>query len=127
MNETRRPYPAWWVARSKERRAILAGAVERLRAIVAVDASIVAALVFGSFARNEVGPESDLDIMIVTSIDANGDAGLRYARIVERLDLGVPYDLLVYGVEQFELLKATRNFVARAVREGIWIDATTPA
>ncbi len=126
MND-RRPYPAWWVARSKDRRAILSVAVERLRAVVAIDETIVAALVFGSFARNEVGPESDLDIMIVTSIGANGDAGLRYSRIVERLDLGVPCDLLVYEVEEFERMKATRNFVARAVREGIWIDATTPA
>ncbi|GAC1448574.1 MAG: hypothetical protein PVSMB8_07590 [Vulcanimicrobiaceae bacterium] len=94
---------------------------------MAVDTTIVAAVVFGSFARDEVGPESDLDVIIVTSAVADGDPGLRYARIVERLGLGVPCDLLVYDVAEFESLRATRNFVARAVREGIWIDAATPA
>ena len=53
--------------------------------------------------------------------------GLRYARLVNRLELGVPCDLIVYEPEEFERLSIERAFVAQARREGIWIDATPPA
>ena len=121
------PYPPWWLARAADRRQILERAVRRLRQVVAEDRTIVGALVFGSYARGRVGPESDLDVMLVTTLSADGDLGARYARFVARLALGVPCDLIVYEPAEFERLSRERNFVAQARREGIWIDATTPA
>jgi predicted nucleotidyltransferase len=121
------PYPPWWTARAAVRRRELDAAVERLRAIVPSDDEIVGALVFGSYATGRVGPESDLDIMLVTTLPAGDDPGSRYARLARRLSLGVPCDLLVYGIEEFAALVRERPFVAQARREGIWIGAAAPA
>lgn len=117
------PYPAWWVQRAAQRRALLDTAVTRLRAVVATDDDIVAALVFGSYVTDRIGPQSDLDVMLVTTLAADGDPGLRHARIARRLALGVPCDLIVYGRDEFERLVVERPFVAQARREGLWIDA----
>lgn len=119
-------YPAWWVRRAKERRAILDVAVARLREAIAEDPDLVAALVFGSYATGRVGPESDLDVMVLTTLPAAGDPGLRHAIIARRLALDVSCDLLVYEPAEFERLVEERAFVAQARREGIWIDATSP-
>jgi len=43
---------------------------------------------------------------------------------VRRLDLDVPCDLIVDEPAEFERLVIERNFVAQALREGTWIDAT---
>lgn len=108
------PYPAWWTQREAQRRALLDDAVARLRAVVANDDEIVGALVFGSYATGRVGPESDLDVMLVTTLDAGDDPGHRHARIARRLGLGVPCDLIVYGAQEFERLVVERSFVAQA-------------
>lgn len=121
------PYPPWWTARAAVRRRELDAAVERLRAVVANDEDIVGVLVFGSYATGTVGPESDLDIMLVTTLPAGDDPGSRYARLAQRLSLGVTCDLVVYGVEEFATLVRERLFVAQASREGIWIGAAAPA
>lgn len=120
------PYPRWWLERAATRRALLDEAVARLREVVAHDGDIVGALVFGSYATANVGPESDLDVMLVTTLPADGDPGLRHARIARRLRLGVPCDLIVYGADEFERLVAEGPFVAQARHEGLWIDAKTP-
>ena len=121
------PYPAWWIARAAERRIELDRAVDRIRTVVRESDDIVGALVFGSYATGKVGPESDLDVMLVTTIPANGDPGLRYALLINRLALGVPCDLLIYQPEEFARLSVERGFIAQAQREGIWIDATPSA
>ena len=119
------PYPAWWVQRAAVRRAALDAAVARIRTVVKGSDDILGALIFGSYATGRVGPESDLDVMLVTTVPAAGDPGARYASLVRRLDLSVPCDLIVYEPDEFERLSAERNFVAQARREGLWIDATT--
>ncbi len=119
----RRPYPKWWHERAASRREELDHAVERLRTFVRETPHVVGALVFGSYARNEIGPKSDLDVMVVQEPIAgippfqHGDA------LRARLDLGVPCDLIVYTPEQFERLSRERSSVAQARREGLWIDA----
>ncbi|GAC1567238.1 MAG: hypothetical protein NVS2B3_04380 [Vulcanimicrobiaceae bacterium] len=85
-----------------------------MRIVVAHDDDIRAALVFGSYATDRVGPESDLDLMLVTTLEAAGDSGLRHARIARRLRLGC------------QRLRIERPFVARARRDGMWIDAKAP-
>jgi predicted nucleotidyltransferase len=121
------PYPPWWIARAAARRRELDVAVERLRTVVAGADDIVGALIFGSYASGKVGPASDLDIMLVTTLPAGDDPGNRYAQLAQRLALGVPCDLLVYEVEEFATLVRERPFVTQARREGIWIGAATPA
>lgn len=86
---------------------------------------LVGFLVFGSYATGRVGPESDLDILAVTR-DPEPLRGERYLRIVQHLDLRVPYDLIVYTIHEYETLAATWPFVQQARAEGIWIDAATP-
>ena len=55
---------------------------------------LVGFLVFGSYARGCVGPESDLDVMAITR-DPERLRSERYLHIIQRLDLRVPYDLIV--------------------------------
>jgi predicted nucleotidyltransferase len=121
------PFPPWWVERAAERRRALDRAVDRVRVVVAASDDIVGALVFGSYPTGRVGPESDLDLMLVTTLPANGDPGARYARLVARLALDVPCDLLVYEPDEFARLVRERAFVAQARAEGLWIDATASA
>ena len=119
------PYPPWWLDRARERRASLDRAVERVRQRVPLVAGAIGAIVFGSYATNRVGPTSDLDLIVLVE-----DDGLpwneRWACVARELDLDVPCDVLVYAPAEFERLKTTRNFIAQAIREGIWIDATAP-
>lgn len=118
------PYPAWWIARASERRALLDIAVGRLRERLPLLVGARSALVFGSYATGRVGPTSDLDVMVI--LDDDGQPwNERCARAARELDLGVPCDLIVYTPGEFAHLKETRNFVARAAREGLWFDAAT--
>ncbi len=121
-----RPNPPWWIDRARERRFLLDGAVRRLRRAVRNETDLVGALVFGSYAEGRVGPESDLDLIVITTLAADGDPGGRYAKIAKRLALGVPCDLIVYESDEFQRLACESSFVARTRRTGLWIDATTP-
>jgi len=119
------PYPPWWHKRAAERRIALDAAVRELRARIDEIPDLVGFLVFGSYAAGRIGPESDLDILAVTR-DPEPSRSERYLRIVRRLDLQVPYDLIVYSAEEYEKLSTTWPFVQQARAEGIWIDARTP-
>jgi predicted nucleotidyltransferase len=116
--------PQWWIERAATRQNALAVAVERLRARLGLYRGVRGALVFGSYARGEVGPESDLDLIVVRDTDLaqmQRDDDIRAS-----LDLGVPYDLVTLTPEQYERLPRERSFYEQAVREGLWIDATRP-
>ena len=119
------PYPPRWIARANERRAVLDRAVARLRDRLPLVAGARGALVVGSYATGRVGPTSDLDLMLVVD-DDGAPWNERCARAKRELDLGVPCDVIVYAPSEFDRLKRTRNFVAQAVREGLWIDAAAP-
>jgi predicted nucleotidyltransferase len=99
--------------------------VERLRSALPAFSGVRGALVFGSYARHDVGPDSDLDVIVVRETDLprfRRDDDIRGA-----LRLGVPYDLITLTPEQFARLPKEVEFYAQAVREGIWIDAARPA
>ncbi len=116
------PYPAWWQEKAALRRSALDDAVARVRERLSLVSGIRGALVFGSYATGNVGPTSDLDLIVV--IDDDGSLwSERWARVRAALDLDIQCDLIVYGPEQYERMKATRNFVAQAAAQGIWIDA----
>lgn len=119
-----RERPQWWIERAAERRRQLDAAVVRLRAQLGRYTGVRGALVFGSYSRGEVGPESDLDLIVVRDTDLpqmQRDDDIRAS-----LDLGVPYDLVTLTPEQYERLPRERSFYEQAVREGVWIDAARP-
>ncbi len=74
-------------------------------------------VLFGSLARGEVGPWSDIDLILVKETDK---------RFLDRLDEfygqvqpDLPVDVLIYTPEEFANLSRERAFVRRAVREGV--------
>ena len=74
------------------------------------------AILFGSLARDEVTPFSDLDLIIVQETDA---------RFLDRLepfyaglDLRVDADILVYTPEELIELQTWNPFIQQAMREG---------
>lgn len=75
------------------------------------------AILFGSLARGDVGPWSDIDLILVKETEK---------RFLDRLDEfygkvlpDVPVDVLVYTPEEFARLSRERAFVRRALKEGV--------
>ncbi|MBF0611554.1 MAG: nucleotidyltransferase domain-containing protein [Magnetococcales bacterium] len=79
-------------------------------------------ILFGSAARGEDHPDSDVDLLVIES-EPFGPARSRYQEIarLERAMGTIPLatDILVYSNEEVERLKSSTNHVvARALREG---------
>ena len=77
---------------------------------------------FGSYARGQAGPDSDLDILVVER-EPFGPGRSRWNELTRLYDvaasLGVPMDILVYSRSEVERRRGWRNHViARALREG---------
>ncbi|MDI6825153.1 MAG: nucleotidyltransferase domain-containing protein [Bacillota bacterium] len=74
-------------------------------------------ILFGSLARGEVGPWSDIDLILVRDTDK---------RFLDRLDEfyrqvlpKTAVDVLIYTPEEFAELFRSRRFVQQAVLEGV--------
>ncbi len=116
--------PAWWRERAQSRLAELDRAVITLRAALCDFPGVRGALIFGSYARREVGPESDLDVIVVRETPlprAERDDDIRRA-----LTLAVPYDLVTLTPDEYKRLTHERPFFVQARADGLWIDATGP-
>jgi predicted nucleotidyltransferase len=77
---------------------------------------------FGSRARGEAGPDSDVDLLVIES-EPFGPERSRWQEVTRLYDvagrLGVPTDILVYSRSEVERRRQWRNHViARALREG---------
>ena len=83
-------------------------------------------MVFGSYARGDVRPGSDLDLLVVfKSIEDKREASLSIRRLLA--DLPVPKDIIVTTPEELESRKnSTWHIVAQAAREGRVIHPTKP-
>ncbi len=79
-------------------------------------------ILFGSAARGEVGPDSDVDLMVVQKESSfhGGSRGEESSRIHQALrGFLVPIDILIVTPEEVEHWKGTTNHViARSFREG---------
>jgi predicted nucleotidyltransferase len=79
-------------------------------------------VLFGSWARGDAGPESDIDLLVVEADPfTRGRSRRREAARVSRALAGflVPIDLLLYSADEVERWRDTPNHVvARAAREG---------
>ncbi len=79
-------------------------------------------LLFGSTARGEVGPDSDLDLLVVEK-ESSFRGGSRRAESskIRRALWGVPIpiDILLFTPEEVEKWKdSTNHVIARSLREG---------
>jgi len=76
-------------------------------------------VVFGSQARGDAGPDSDVDIMVV--LDFDGTLGERSRRVRPALrGIGLPMDLFVYTPDEYLRVRRLFSSVASiAEREGV--------
>jgi predicted nucleotidyltransferase len=83
-------------------------------------------ILFGSWARGERGPHSDIDLLIIQESDLSRPQ--RYAQ-VRRLfwGMGVPMDILVYTPEEFARYQSVPgSFTHTVAREGKVLYARRP-
>lgn len=72
---------------------------------------------FGSYARGDWGPGSDLDIVVIVA--RSDEPFIGRALAWDTLSLPVPADVLVYTAEEWERMQQT-PFGRRIAREAIW-------
>lgn len=94
--------------------------------LVAETPGVVAVGYFGSYARGDWGPGSDLDLVIVV---ASSDVPF-VGRIPpgDTTGLPVPVDVLTYTIEEWQRLRASRTRFADTLgRELRWVAGQPPA
>jgi predicted nucleotidyltransferase len=77
--------------------------------------------IFGSFARNSITKNSDIDIAIIEKTELKkGKHATKYFRNLR--DLSIPKDIIVYTPEEFEFRKMEINSLPYTIfKEGILI------
>lgn len=72
---------------------------------------------FGSYARNETGPDSDLDILVVASDDVTDPRkeGVRLRHLLRGIHM--PMDIVVVPESDFEAHRETPGMIYREVAE----------
>ena len=79
--------------------------------------------VFGSQARGDAGPQSDIDVLVVEPEVANRFAEMARLSALLGRQL-IPADVVVMSTRSFNAQKAVVHSLAwRACREGLWHDA----
>jgi predicted nucleotidyltransferase len=74
-------------------------------------------ILFGSAARKEMGPDSDLDLLVIKSCRNRRETARRIRR--KLIGVGVPKDIIVATPEDIERYKDTIGLIYRpALREG---------
>ena len=105
---------AWRERQEKRRRALEAA----LPAVVAQlrEMGALRVILFGSLARGEAGPRSDLDLITILPSSHNSQEWMR--RIYTEVDRKIACDILAYSEQEFPDVLAHSRFLRRAVREG---------
>ncbi len=74
-------------------------------------------ILFGSSARGEMGPDSDLDLLIITACDHRRNTARKIRRRL--IGIGVPIDIIVAKPEDIERYRDAIGLIYRpALREG---------
>jgi len=96
----------------KERlQADLAGLVERLKI-----RGVRRIILFGSLARGDVGPSSDIDLLVVQ--ETHKPFMARLDEFYDLFDERPALDILVYTPDEIASLAETNSFVRQTLREG---------
>jgi uncharacterized protein len=99
--------------------AVIVSAVHRLRDRTGLP--IQRAFLFGSRARGEAGPHSDVDLLLVSPAFEGKSASQRAAQLYLAWDLDLPVDFLCYSPGEFEGLRRRATIVQIVLREGVEI------
>lgn len=76
-------------------------------------------ILFGSAARGEMGPDSDLDLLIVKSCENQRETAWAIRRKLIGIGIGIPKDIIVVTPEDIERHKETIGLIVRpALKEG---------
>jgi uncharacterized protein len=90
--------------------------IQALAGQIAREASPQRVILFGSHSRGQPGPDSDVDLLVVTDRPAGRDASLRLRR---RLQYSFPLDLIVCDAPRLaRRIKAGDYFLRDAVQFG---------
>jgi len=74
-------------------------------------------IIFGSAARGEMGPDSDLDILVVAACEHRRNTARKIRR--ELFGIGVPIDIIVAKPEDIERYRDSIGLIYRpALRDG---------
>ncbi len=74
-------------------------------------------ILFGSAARGEIGPDSDLDLLIITACDHRRNTARKIRRGL--IGIGVPIDIIVAKPKDIERYRDSIGLIYRpALREG---------
>jgi predicted nucleotidyltransferase len=123
MHERARPIEPYAV-RAERRRLELAAGLERFVNAAHAFSDIQALYVYGSFARDDVGPRSDLDILVIRETALRGPA--RGEDFVERALPGVSFDVTVLTPAEFAIAARASSFWQTALAEAQCVYAARP-
>lgn len=104
-----------WRERQEQRRRALEAA---LPAVVAQlrEMGALRIILFGSLARGEAGPRSDLDLIALLPAAHSSREWMR--RVYAEVDRKIACDILAYSEQEFPDVLAHSRFLRQAVREG---------
>jgi predicted nucleotidyltransferase len=74
---------------------------------------------FGSYARGDWGPGSDLDLLLI--VEQSPEPFERRAAAWDITDLPVPADVVVYTEIEWEALAGQGRFHDTIMREAVWV------
>jgi len=83
----------------------------------------VRVILFGSQATGRAGPESDVDLIIVSETFRGRSQVRRGAWVLEAWHSPEPVDVLCYTPEEFDRLRAQVSIVRVAMEEGVEVGA----
>ncbi len=76
-------------------------------------------ILFGSAARGEMGPDSDLDLLVVKPCENQRETAWTIRRQLIGIAIGIPKDVIVVTPEDIERHKETIGLIVRpALKEG---------
>ncbi len=110
-----------YAERVAERRVLLAAALDRVVAACRAEPEVREAFVFGSYATGRIGPQSDLDVLIIRETQlgiVDRVADLKYAA---RSPLGI--DLVVVTPQEYRTTFRASSFGATVLAQAVRVFA----